>query len=187
MALGYNKETHLYTVPCAGTCGGEARSSKKQLDQPHFCRKCSQRRSQNQKPRNRFTTYELAYRHLSRLAKQRPGTLLTFEEYTELLTLQPKCHYCGHSIIVSSSAYRLDRKNNSIGYTKENCVVCCGECNRIKSDRYSYEEMEKIGKILAPLPARPKPRTNNGKRFWTDNSGKRRRVGNLEYVILEAA
>jgi hypothetical protein len=31
-----------------------------------------------------------------------------------------------------NTGYNLDRLNSDKGYTKENCVVCCGACNRMK-------------------------------------------------------
>lgn len=55
------------------------------------------------------------------------------------------CHYCFKPIKWVAhgkkvTAYYLDRKDNSIGYTKDNCVVCCTRCNLTKSDKYDYEE-----------------------------------------------
>lgn len=35
--------------------------------------------------------------------------------------------------------------NNSTGYSKENCVVCCSVCNTFKSDKFTYTEMLKLG------------------------------------------
>jgi 5-methylcytosine-specific restriction endonuclease McrA len=40
----------------------------------------------------------------------------------------------------------IDRVDNSIGYTPDNCVPCCTQCNRIKLDHLTYEEML----LLAP-------------------------------------
>jgi hypothetical protein len=54
---------------------------------------------------------------------------LNFEDYKELIT--KSCYYCNH--YVESEAIGIDRINNSLGYTKENCVPCCEICNRIKS------------------------------------------------------
>jgi hypothetical protein len=38
------------------------------------------------------------------------------------------------------TGYNLDRKDNSLGYSVDNCVVCCGSCNRTKGDCFTYEE-----------------------------------------------
>lgn len=43
--------------------------------------------------------------------------------------------------------YNLDRKDNAVGYTVENCVVCCKSCNKTKWTSLDYEEMIAVGKI----------------------------------------
>ncbi len=62
------------------------------------------------------------------------------------LTVQ-LCHYCGKEPIqkinnkYSGGAYiynGIDRKNNKLGYTKDNCVPCCKNCNTLKRDM-SYQ------------------------------------------------
>lgn len=79
--------------------------------------------------------------------KKHGGTERNFIPFWDFkaMLFQP-CHYCGkppeiplkqklrnRSIHVG---YRssVDRIDNSIGYTKDNCVACCGLCNRMKSD-----------------------------------------------------
>lgn len=66
---------------------------------------------------------------------------LSIEEF-ETLT-QKKCHYCGCEPKSSISKKRrngvffyngIDRVNNLLGYSKENCVTCCSECNFRKLD-----------------------------------------------------
>ena len=80
---------------------------------------------------------------------------LTFDEFLKF-TETETCHYCSQQVAWiprgnSSKATNLDRIDNLIGYTQENCVVCCPECNRIKSNKYSYDEMLVIGKFLKEL------------------------------------
>lgn len=64
---------------------------------------------------------------------------LTFDDFL-LFTQIPECYYCGdfvkwmpHRKSNNPFVYNLDRKNNTLGYTKENCVVCCPTCNKLKS------------------------------------------------------
>lgn len=72
---------------------------------------------------------------------------LSLDDITEFAQTK-KCTYCAISIswtqfwskFSPSHAYYLDRKNNSKGYTKENCVVCCTDCNFIRGDKFTYEE-----------------------------------------------
>lgn len=68
---------------------------------------------------------------------------LSKEEFKELT--QQNCHYCSvepKQIKANNSKDEwstyiyngIDRKNNSIGYTLDNCVSCCGNCNQMKMD-----------------------------------------------------
>lgn len=72
---------------------------------------------------------------------------ISFDDYLEF-TKVSNCHYCRTTITWipfrkrwQSSCYYIDRKDNSVGYTKNNCVVCCSLCNRIKGNNLSYDEM----------------------------------------------
>ncbi len=78
---------------------------------------------------------------------------LTFDEFTAF-TKTNECTYCGGTVLwidKQGKAYNLDRKDNTQGYSSSNCVVCCPGCNRIKSNRFSYEEMMEIGRIIRRL------------------------------------
>lgn len=80
---------------------------------------------------------------------------LTKEEFRKLT--KQNCHYCDSEPIPivqrSKSHYGqyigngVDRVDNSIGYTKENCVPCCKMCNRIKREYNKKEFLEKIRSI----------------------------------------
>ena len=59
---------------------------------------------------------------------------LSDEEFKALS--QKACHYCGRgpyktkTLIYSKFTYNgIDRKDNSVGYTLENSLPCCHECN----------------------------------------------------------
>ena len=85
---------------------------------------------------DKFATLRGRYR---RDAKSRGyDFLLTNEEFDYLI--QGECFYCG-SQKQSKQMYNfreevfytgIDRVDNSIGYTVENCVPCCKNCNSLK-------------------------------------------------------
>jgi hypothetical protein len=85
----------------------------------------------------------------------KPNTL-TYEEFVAFANI-PECHYCGAEIVwrmytyfrgKHQLRYNLDRKDNAVGYTKENCVVCCKRCNQAKLNHFTYDEWVKIGNVI---------------------------------------
>lgn len=68
---------------------------------------------------------------------------LTYEDFLSFTKIT-KCYYCLSNIPwqeyafvegkYTSRAYFLDRKVNSLPYSKQNCVVCCTHCNKMKSN-----------------------------------------------------
>lgn len=66
---------------------------------------------------------------------------LSLELYEGKLWGEP-CHYCGVDIEVTG----LDRKDTSKGYTPDNVVPCCWDCNRIKKDKPYEQFLEEIKK-----------------------------------------
>jgi hypothetical protein len=97
--------------------------------------------------------FEGRYNFLCDMARRRSyGISLTYEEYLTF-TKMKVCKYCGTHIQwdahgTFSNGHHLDRKDNTLGYSKKNCVVCCGPCNQIKSNRFTYEQMLQIGEVI---------------------------------------
>jgi len=74
---------------------------------------------------------------------------LNFEDYSNLVT--QSCYYCGY--YNKKEAIGIDRVNNTLHYTKENCVPCCETCNRIKHINHPLFFIDKakiISKIKEP-------------------------------------
>jgi 5-methylcytosine-specific restriction endonuclease McrA len=76
---------------------------------------------------------------------------LTGQAFFDLVS--SNCHYCGSEPSQTHRRVRkvkkdfifiyngIDRKNNELGYTPDNCVTCCAICNRAKKD-ISYTEFK---------------------------------------------
>lgn len=81
---------------------------------------------------------------------------LTFQEFLGFTKIT-QCEYCDSPIQwkpysdKKHAGYNIDRKDNSKGYTKENCVVCCSQCNRVKNNSFSHEEMRKLGSCIKEI------------------------------------
>jgi 5-methylcytosine-specific restriction endonuclease McrA len=79
---------------------------------------------------------------------------MSFKEFQHLCEIK-ECHYCGNSTIrdkhrqkKQSNAYMLDRKDNSLPYTVDNCVSCCWYCNNLKSNRFTHDEFLKLRSFI---------------------------------------
>jgi hypothetical protein len=101
----------------------------------------------------RLRPYEALY---NSIARENPDKeiLLSYEDFVNF-TKTTICIYCGEEVswtefhlVKNGSRYNLDRKDNSLGYSKNNCVVCCGRCNRVKSNQFTYEQMLQIGALI---------------------------------------
>lgn len=97
---------------------------------------------------HRKRPFESIYNSILNDWRQTPVEL-TYDEFL-IFTKNNKCHYC-HEIInwieystVSgkyiSRAYYLDRMDNNVSYSSNNCVVCCTRCNLCRSNSYTYDE-----------------------------------------------
>ncbi len=79
---------------------------------------------------------------------------LTFGQFKELVT--SNCYFCNeipqnrYTKIGNLRKVRyngIDRLNNDIGYIHNNCVPCCGLCNRMKGESSEKEFIKKITEI----------------------------------------
>jgi len=100
------------------------------------------------------------YAFLKNSAKQRKNDLkISRDEFVVWYSNQRKqCTYCGIPeekihLLKSINGYTskklgIDRIDSSLGYESGNICLCCINCNRIKSNIFSYEEMLAIGELI---------------------------------------
>ena len=75
---------------------------------------------------------------------------LTIEEFKKLVL--SNCFYCKQSPEKNRIGYSgIDRVKNDVGYILENCVGCCGRCNRMKYNMEVSEFKEQIIKLYSNL------------------------------------
>lgn len=100
--------------------------------------------------------YKRLYTKLLYSAKKKEIEVsLSYEDFL-LFTEEERCYYCNSKVSWVShgkeaKSYNLDRKNNSIGYTKNNCVVCCKSCNFLKSNRNEGAFLSHVHRIVQNL------------------------------------
>lgn len=142
------KVTHsfpVYRLACLN-CGIERIRAIGRLN-TSGCRNCESL------PKSKAGFNRLLYLYQRNCKKQKRAFSLNHTQF-RLLTSSP-CFYCGlpPSRIITCNANNpgkkstwgnyafngIDRKDNRVGYTFENCVPCCHWCNRAKNVR-SFEE-----------------------------------------------
>jgi len=106
------------------------------------CRKCHRKAIHGY--RKVKGSYEFWYKKLDRTrrsARQRGlAFTLTVEDMQDIKN-ETTCYYCK----METDLITMDRKDNSIGYVKENIVPCCYACNKLKSNIFDGREMKIIG------------------------------------------
>lgn len=70
---------------------------------------------------------------------------LSEEEFTNII--KQNCYMCGISTS-DINTNGIDRFNNSLGYSLENCRPCCGHCNLLKRD-LSYDKIIQISEQVS--------------------------------------
>jgi predicted transcriptional regulator len=75
------------------------------------------------------------------------GWSLTKEEFSEINSHM--CFYCEYALPEFGAG--IDRCDSDLSYCTSNVVPCCTTCNRIKSNRFSKEEMLLIGKTIKAI------------------------------------
>jgi hypothetical protein len=82
------------------------------------------------------------YRRFNRAKNQARYRSLTFtltqNEYSQ--TVSKPCFYCEGPL--PAFGYGLDRIDNTKGYTPDNVIPCCTDCNRGRGARYTVEEFK---------------------------------------------
>lgn len=70
---------------------------------------------------------------------KKKGLSTTIDIYFCKIEMNKPCVYCGH---IDNPCNGLDRIDNSIGHTKENCIPCCNLCNMTRGDRWSHDNFK---------------------------------------------
>lgn len=79
------------------------------------------------------------YQHARSVAKRR-GISFTITEAQYGALIQPPCYYCEGYYPPVLMSIGLDRIDNSRGYEPDNCLACCGLCNRARGDWWTPEQ-----------------------------------------------
>lgn len=143
------KRKWKWLVRC--TCGEEELVSRGSLcDGKVSCLQCSHKRRGNKRTLKDFTaTKNRLIRVFKRNARTR-GLIWELDKNYALNIMDKPCHYCGlppkedcDGLVRSS----IDRVDNAKGYTKDNVVPCCFECNRMKHTMSVEQYHEHVARV----------------------------------------
>lgn len=70
------------------------------------------------------------------------GMAMGVREFCEKLA-DGRCYYCD-----GTDDLGFDRISNADGHNEDNVVICCSLCNRTRGDRFTVEQMKKLGAII---------------------------------------
>lgn len=88
---------------------------------------------------------------------------LTYEDLIKIIPYNGigECHYCDEKLFWIDYQDRkadkrregsnFDRKDNNDGYSADNIVHCCGNCNKTRSDKFTYEEFMLLSPVLKQI------------------------------------
>jgi 5-methylcytosine-specific restriction endonuclease McrA len=144
--LDFNKIKKKYKIQC--DCGNIRYYAKHAFDGTgkktiEGCFDCIQKKSRPhvQLP-NDLSIKRKIYDNYKRAAKKR-NYEFSLDEETFFNLIFKDCFYCGSGLSMTVYERRfakrsvdyngIDRVDNTIGYTKDNCVSCCKICNNAKS------------------------------------------------------
>ena len=139
-----SKDSHGVRWDCICSCGNKVPfiyGYDLRRGRTNFCHKCNHKKSKESPIKSLFGNYK-------RNAIKRGYSFDIDISYFKTL-IRRDCYYCGtppnqklhknnckEGLIYNG----IDRKDNSIGYTIENCVSCCKFCNLAKN-RFNASEL----------------------------------------------
>jgi hypothetical protein len=122
-------------------------SFERLLANEHWCKRCSYVSRFDQTKKKSVTPYRQASKQLStyRRHDRQHGRDTTVDVEAIITARNASCVYCGRA------ATGLERIDNSVGHTVENCLPCCLRCNWMRGRYISHEVMLQVGKLLARI------------------------------------
>jgi hypothetical protein len=120
---------------------------KQRLNRKDYFRRYNEKNREKKRMQNieYYNKFENKLRVLKNQATKRNLEYSLTDEEVKILWNSP-CHYCGK--IEEGTFGSIDRKDNNLGYTKENSLPSCWGHNKLKGT-FSYEEFWSLVKSAA--------------------------------------
>jgi hypothetical protein len=156
VVIKWNKKRRMWNCKC--DCGGNTYVSSRVLKvgRQKSC-KCGRYGPDlnNRRPNNESLKLDILY--IYQYCAKKSNRLFELSSNEVFKLIDENCHYCGSKPMSTNKKYLkydknfryngIDRMNNEIGYTKNNCVTCCEICNRAKLKMGYQEFLEWIKRV----------------------------------------
>lgn len=156
-----------YTIDNSKPCCKKCNFAKRTMTIEEFQKKIKDISEKIEEERNSSTPLplvktnwvfnEIYNRYIARAGNKKLLFTLSKEKFAELT--QNHCYYCGKEpdeVNRKNSPLKviyngIDRLNNFLGYTDENCVSCCDTCNKMKNTLSKEDFLQHIHKIITHM------------------------------------
>lgn len=156
--------SHGKQKQCCKECDGSSICSHEKYKQ--YCKECSpssfcSHGKQKRTCKDCNNPVKLTYRNILQSSKQKDISRGFFDpdHFIDTPFLEfnydeqnGKCFYCSKSLEFNPEDRRkllsIERKDNSIGHIKSNCVLACFGCNIQRNDRHTHDEFKKKMSLL---------------------------------------
>jgi 5-methylcytosine-specific restriction endonuclease McrA len=119
------------------------RTDRSEYCSPKCRAKYNSKKQQDKRSNDKVAMIEYIYKRYKASAKRRNLRFNLSKEYF-INNVNAECHYCGEKIELVS----FDRINSNNGYTEDNIVPCCKQCNTMKWDYTKKEFIEQCKRII---------------------------------------
>lgn len=92
-------------------------------------------------------SFDKLYSQLKCVARNKQYKFDLSKAYFNII-LESPCFYCGKSKTWNNYSYFIDRIDNLKGYTVDNCLPCCSECNRLRMNNFTVDETKIMAEAL---------------------------------------
>lgn len=112
------------------------------------CKKCERLNSRKKRKKNSLLPHKRAINlfNIYKWKDKKNNRECDLDTETVIRLTSMPCEYCS-----TTKNIGLDRLDNLKGHTKNNVVPCCIDCNKIKSNSLTYDEMKLIAPIIKKI------------------------------------
>jgi hypothetical protein len=117
-----------------------------------YCKPCGNKKSKEVRRKlaaKRDKNYRYSYAKSMATTQRKREWILSKEQWLQLINAG--CYYCEANLLEMTRGSGLDRIDNSRGYTLDNVLPCCTDCNALRGARLTVEETKAAMQVIIEL------------------------------------